>query len=145
MSHTFEHTGYQQLHGCMHNVLTTKTAWPLLPCCWGYSLGLFFLREKELDSFSDLSVSAQRSAVGAPELGLCPGGGGRWLGDSEDEGARGPRLRLRQASRLRLGHNDLEKCPQFANWKPWLYGFIGRFPIESGDFPVRYVELPEGT
>ena len=43
MSHTFEHTGYQQLHGCMHNVLTTKTAWPLLPCCWGYSLGLFFL------------------------------------------------------------------------------------------------------
>ena len=41
MSHTFEHTGYQQLHGCMHNVLTTKTAWPLLPCCWGYSLGLF--------------------------------------------------------------------------------------------------------
>ena len=41
MSHTIEHTGYQQVHGCMRNVLTTKTARPLLPCCWGYSLGLF--------------------------------------------------------------------------------------------------------
>ena len=45
MSHTFEHTGYQQVHGCMHNALTTKTARPLLPCCWGYSLGLFFKRK----------------------------------------------------------------------------------------------------
>ena len=43
MSHTFEHTGYQQVHGCMHNVFTTKTARPLLPCCWGYSLGLLFM------------------------------------------------------------------------------------------------------
>ena len=42
VSHTFEHTGYQQLHGCVHNVLTTKTAWPLLPGCRGYSLGLFW-------------------------------------------------------------------------------------------------------
>ena len=48
MSHTFDPTGYQQVHGCMHNVFTTKTARPLLPCCWGYSLGLFYLNIKLL-------------------------------------------------------------------------------------------------
>ena len=58
MSHTFEHTGYQQLHGCMHNVLTTKTAWPLLPCCWGYSLGLFFSR---IPSGNPLQRTMERS------------------------------------------------------------------------------------
>ena len=41
MSHTLERSGYEQVHRCMHNVLT-KIARPLLPCCWGYSLGLFF-------------------------------------------------------------------------------------------------------
>ena len=42
MSHTFEHSGHQQVNCCMHHVLT-NIGRPLLPCCWGYSLGLFFL------------------------------------------------------------------------------------------------------
>ena len=41
MSHTFEHSGHQQVNRCMHHVLT-NIGRPLLPCCWGYSLGLFF-------------------------------------------------------------------------------------------------------
>ena len=40
MSHTFEHSGHQQVNCCMHHVLT-NIGRPLLPCCWGYSLGLF--------------------------------------------------------------------------------------------------------
>ena len=42
MSHTFEHSGHQQVNCCMHHVLT-NIGRPLLPCCWGYSLGLFKL------------------------------------------------------------------------------------------------------
>ena len=41
MSHTFEHSGHQQVNCCMHHVLT-NIGRPLLPCCWGYSLGLFW-------------------------------------------------------------------------------------------------------
>ena len=41
MSHTFEHSGHQQVNCCMHHVLT-NIGRPLLPCCWGYSLGLWY-------------------------------------------------------------------------------------------------------
>ena len=40
MSHTFEHSRHQQVNCCMHHVLP-NIGRPLLPCCWGYSLGLF--------------------------------------------------------------------------------------------------------